>query len=90
MCILGEGGGGGEWSIQLTWALWPVGCLLISTSLTVRELGVLESMWSSRCKMPPSSSFERRSKAALHLPANNRLAKERARFCLDFDVWGYI
>ena len=84
------GGGGGEWSIQLTWALWPVGCLLISTSLTVRELGVLESMWSSRCKMPPSSSFERRSKAALHLPANNRLAKEQARFCLDFDVWGYI
>ena len=43
-------------------------------------------MWSSRCKMPPSSPFERRSKAALHLAANIRLAKERARFSLDFDV----
>ena len=68
------------------WALWPGGCLLISTSLTVRVFGVLESMWSFRCKMPPSSPFERRSKAALRLPANHRLAKERARFSLGFDV----
>ena len=82
MCILG----GEDWSIQLAWALCTVGCLLISTSLTIREFGVLESMWSSRCKMPPSSPFERRSKAALHLAANIRLAKERARFSLDFDV----
>ena len=32
--------------------------------------------------MPPFSLFEKRSKAALHLPANIRLAKERAKFSL--------
>ena len=72
--------------MQLAWAVWPVGCLLISTSLTVGESWVLRSVWSSRCRMPPSPLFERRSKAALHFPANIRSAKDRAIFSVDFGV----
>lgn len=72
--------------MQLAWAVWPVGCLLMSTSLTVGESEMLGSMWSSRCKMPPPPLFERRSKAALHLPANIKSAKERAVLFVDFIV----
>ena len=72
--------------MQLAQAIWPIGCLLNSTSRTVGESVVLGSVWSSRCKMPPSPVFERRSRAALHFPANIRLAKDRAIFSVDFDV----
>ena len=77
---------GGDWRMQLAQAVWPIGCLLSSTSRTVGESVVLGSVWSSRCKMPLSPVFERRSRAALHFPANIRLAMDRAIFAVDFDV----
>ena len=43
----------GDWRMHSAWAVWPVGCLPISTSLTVGESGLHGSVWSSRCKMPP-------------------------------------
>ena len=64
---------GAEGRMQLGLALCPVGCLLISTSLTDGEPGVFGS---------EGSPLDRRSKAALHLPANIRLVKERASFSL--------
>ena len=73
------------------WAIWPVGCLLISTSLTVGELGVLGSMWQSRCRIPPSPLFERISKAALHFPTNIRSTKYWVVFSVGFgEVLGIL
>ena len=54
--------------------------------LTVGESGLLGCVWSSRCSMPPPPLFERRSKAALHFPANIRSAKDRAIVSVDFGV----
>ena len=71
--------------MQLAWAVWPVGCFSMSTSLTVGESGMLWSVWSSRCKIPPSPLFERRSRAALHFPANIKSAKDRAIFSVCFE-----
>ena len=72
--------------MQLAQAVWPIACFLSSTSRTVGESVALGSVWSSRWKMPPSPVFERRSRAALHFPANIRLGKDRAIFFVDFDV----
>ena len=70
--------------MQLARAVWPLGCLLISTSLTVGEFGMLASVQSSRCKMPPSPLFERRSKVALQFPVNIKSAKRWAIVSADF------
>ena len=57
-------------------------------SLTVDEFGLLGSVRSSRCRMAPFSSLDRRSRAALHFPTNIWLAKLRARLLLALkDVW---
>ena len=73
---------GVEVRMQWALALCPVGCLLTSTSLTDGEPVVFGSDGSSRWRMPPLSPLDRRSRAALHLPANMRLANERASFSL--------
>ena len=64
--------------------MWPVGCLLISTSLTVGESGLLGSVWSSRYRMSSLPFFERISKAPLHFPVNIRSAKDRAVLSVGF------
>ena len=81
----------GDWKMQLAWAIGPVGCLLISTSMTVGESGLLGSVRLSRCRMPTSLLFERISKSALHFPVNIRSAKDRAVFFVGFrEVFGIV
>ena len=58
----------------------PTGCFCISDSLTVGEIGSSGLTWSLRWRIPPFSSLDRRSSAALHYSTNIRLEKERARF----------
>ena len=70
--------------MQLAWAAWPVGCLLMSTSRTVGESGMLESVWSLICRIPPSPLLDRRSRDAFHFPANIKSEKDRAIFSVDF------
>ena len=58
---------------------WPTGCLLISDSLTVGEFGLSGLTGSSRWRMPPFSSLDKRSRAALDFPTKISLEKEQAR-----------
>ena len=76
---------GEEGRIQLGWGFWPSGCLLIRVSRTVGESEMVGSTWSAKCNTPPSVLLVRRLRAALHFPECIRLAKVRARGCLE--VW---
>ncbi len=71
--------------IHLGWGPWPFGCLLIRVSLTVGESDIAGSTASSKCRILPSESLVSRFRAALHLPANIRLANERAEDSLDLE-----
>ena len=65
--------------IQEVYAGRPTGCLLISDSLTVGEFRLSGLARSSRWRMPPFPSLDKRSRAAFHFPSNIRLEKERDR-----------
>ena len=54
--------------IHEIYASWPTGCLPISDSLTVGEFRSFGLTGSSRWRMPPFSSLDKRSRAALHFP----------------------
>ena len=78
--ITGCGSCGSHKMMQLLWAGWPGGCLLVNISLTVGEFGFLGSAGSSRWTMPPFPPWTggpglpcifpgwRRSEPVLHCP----------------------
>ena len=77
--ITGWGSCGSSGIMQELYAGWPTGCLLISDSLTVGVFGSSGLARSSRWRMPVFSSLDKRSRAAIHLPSNIRIEKEKAR-----------
>ena len=80
--ITGWGSCGSSGIIHEIYAGWPTGCLPISDSLTVGEFRSFGLTGSSRWRIPPFSSLDKRSRAALHFPMNIRLENERARLRL--------